>query len=330
VGTHSDSSVTRSDELAEELGDMSLESVKTPTSKKWFDRLQSVLHEEAKLAGLLGHGTLIGNARELFVQRILKSFLPPIVHIGTGKIVSVGLENESKQVDVILYDSRFPVLEVSAGVGLYPVEGVIAAIEVKSRSTREKLTDALDNCASVAKIPVGLQEGEYERREAEMLAKGAKQQYVAETLHLELHPPTYVFAFETELSQQTTAEVIATWLGQNFPDAKRIRVPLPRLCALGGVVAIQNTSPMLAEVVQSFDSTSPPQSQVMGVWTTQRPFGILACHLLWAVEQRFGPALPHGGVKYAVSAALPADHYFREDLNNQCGSMIYAPRAAAT
>ena len=109
--------------------------------RDWFNFLEDTLHNEAKLAGLLDHGTMIGSAREFFVTRILRSILPPFLHVGTGKVFASNGET-SKQIDVVVYDPRFPVFEIQAGFGMYPVEGVIATIEVKSTLSDDELNAA--------------------------------------------------------------------------------------------------------------------------------------------------------------------------------------------
>src|SRR4051812_33193935 len=71
---------------AEEAGDGG--KCMSATLKKWFDQLDRVLTEEAELAGLLRHGSMVGGAREFFVRRVLRSILPPSVYVGSGRVVS--------------------------------------------------------------------------------------------------------------------------------------------------------------------------------------------------------------------------------------------------
>jgi len=120
--------------------------------RQWLDQLESVLLKEAELAGLLSHPTMVGSGREFFIRRVLGSILPPSVHIGSGRVISADHPQGSRQVDIIIYDPRFPVLEVEKGVGLYFVEGVIATIEVKSVLNSERLREALENCESVMSV----------------------------------------------------------------------------------------------------------------------------------------------------------------------------------
>jgi hypothetical protein len=118
---------------------------------QWLNGLEGVLHKEAELAGLLEHGTMVGSAREFLVSRALRSVLPPSLHIGTGRVID-SCGNRSKQVDVVIYDPVFPILETHPGNGLYLVEGVVATIEVKSNVDKTKLWEAFDNCLSVTRL----------------------------------------------------------------------------------------------------------------------------------------------------------------------------------
>jgi len=104
--------------------------------QQWFDHFEITLSHEAKQAGLLEHSSLVGSAREFIVKRVLQSILPPIVHIGSGKVLDFH-GKRSRQIDIIVFDSRFPVFEIQSGIGIYPLEGVIATIEVKSTLTKK-------------------------------------------------------------------------------------------------------------------------------------------------------------------------------------------------
>jgi hypothetical protein len=66
--------------------------------KQWFDRMEQVLQHEAELAGLFEHGVSTGTAREFLVSRVLRSFLPSFVHLGSGQIFSAGA-GMSNQID---------------------------------------------------------------------------------------------------------------------------------------------------------------------------------------------------------------------------------------
>lgn len=90
------------------------------------------LVERVNAINRLTHSLSKGILRELFVTNTLKSFLSSQFGIGSGFIVNQeGIP--SKQMDIIIYDNRIlPPFIKEQNIGVYPTEGVLAAIEVKS------------------------------------------------------------------------------------------------------------------------------------------------------------------------------------------------------
>jgi hypothetical protein len=209
-----------------------------------------MLHSEAQLAGLLDHGTLIGMAREFFVSRVLRSVLPPTLHFGTGQIIAAN-GDYSSQVDVVVYDGRYPVMETQPGHGLYLIDGVVAAIEVKSEITGEKLRGALDNCHAVNR----------------MFAPGK-------------FPQTYVFGFKCGLSIDTCATHVREWW--NVIE-KTEQPTLPAIVVAGPHVGIASGS------LFQIGATDPPRGVtrvLMGFWNAPHRFGWLLVHLLASAADR--------------------------------------------
>jgi hypothetical protein len=118
----------------------------------WLDGLESALEPEAKSRGLLDHGAATSQVREFLVENLLKTILPPAVHIGKGKVID-SLGNFSRQFDIIVYDARFPLMNVEGGC-LYFVEGVLATIDVKSTIDGNGLRTALENSRSVLTLGI--------------------------------------------------------------------------------------------------------------------------------------------------------------------------------
>lgn len=125
--------------------------------EKYFERqAEKLLVESRAAASLTTHDTLFGLAGEASVRTLLSELLPGRYGIGTGHIVSYN-EN-SAQVDVVIYDSqecfKIPITETEA---LYSVEGVYAAIEIKTSPSRNSsciniLKDAISNIRSIKSI----------------------------------------------------------------------------------------------------------------------------------------------------------------------------------
>lgn len=159
----------------------------------WFDELESVLAAGAKLRGLLEHASTVGLAREFVVTEVLRSILPEAVHIGTGRVVDQ-FGNSSKQIDIVIYDPRFPKLTVAGGA-LYMAEGVLATIEIKSCIDADQLRGALDNCASVLALGVKGQFPEQAKARIDFYQSvhGLEHPQAVDMFHYMVRPATYIF-----------------------------------------------------------------------------------------------------------------------------------------
>lgn len=206
-----------------------------PVAQNWFDQLESRLVEDARVAGLLEHGASVGAAREFSVESVLRSFLPPAVHIGTGQIVKER-GGRSKQIDVIVYDPRFPVLEIRDGFGLYFVEGVIAAIEVKSFLNKPALVSALDNCLSVMELaPQAIPECVTRQAERIKRRRNISDRDAWELGYSAVAPHTYVFAYRGfKRRPKAMCTVIDDWYQAAGQPGYRCYPYLPRVVAAEG------------------------------------------------------------------------------------------------
>jgi hypothetical protein len=91
---------------------------------------------------LVPHRGEQGRANELTLFRLLESLLPSNVSVGTG-IIFDSQGRASGQTDLILYDaSKQPKFLAQTTQFLYPVETVLAAIEVKTTLDEEELGKA--------------------------------------------------------------------------------------------------------------------------------------------------------------------------------------------
>lgn len=112
------------------------------------DRLDARINQalaEARNCAKLDHQGMVGQIRQIVVEDLLKPLLPEGVHVGTGKITdSIG--NLSGETDVIIYDRRtIPPLMYDEKKGIFPIEVVYYAIEVKSKLTADELRRSLEN-----------------------------------------------------------------------------------------------------------------------------------------------------------------------------------------
>lgn len=90
----------------------------------------------------LEHRVKKGQMRELFVENLVKRFVPIQFETGNGFIVNQ-CGDISKEFDVIIYDgSLIPPFLKEYNIGIYPAESVLATIEVKSRLTKKEITES--------------------------------------------------------------------------------------------------------------------------------------------------------------------------------------------
>ncbi|WP_373408364.1 DUF6602 domain-containing protein [Rathayibacter tritici] len=121
--------------------------------EQYWTGVASQLQVEAGVfSRLVGHNGEIGRANELALAQLVTSLLPADVGIGTGVVIdSEG--NRSAQTDLIIYDkgSQPQILAHSTQL-LFPVETVLAAVEVKTSVSTGEITDAGRKFASIRSL----------------------------------------------------------------------------------------------------------------------------------------------------------------------------------
>jgi hypothetical protein len=99
------------------------------------------------------HKGMRGRFRELLVDALLTPWLPPYAGCGTGMIVDVfDRIRESTQEDIVVFDRSLvpPVLaHQTSPEGVFPVDGVLMRIEVKSTLTRAELRSSILAAAEI-------------------------------------------------------------------------------------------------------------------------------------------------------------------------------------
>ena len=112
------------------------------------ERLSGNIHrclQEAEACARLQNPGMIGQVRQILVEHLLLPLLPEGVRVGTGKITD-SKGNLSAETDVIIYDRRsVPPLMYDERNGVFPLESVYYAIEVKSVLTADEFERSLAN-----------------------------------------------------------------------------------------------------------------------------------------------------------------------------------------
>lgn len=115
-------------------------------SKKLLDDyLHSVISgyvAQAKAISNIKHKLTKGQIREFFIQNLLQHFLPGYLDVASG-IVMNNRGEQSKETDIIIYDTRLlPPFLFSGNLNIFPIESVVATIEVKSFLNKPSLEKA--------------------------------------------------------------------------------------------------------------------------------------------------------------------------------------------
>jgi hypothetical protein len=105
------------------------------------DRAET-LGSRAREAGFFGHRATTGTARGNVLQEPLRELLPERYGV-TGGIVRSSDGSRSTQWDVLIYDRlETPRLYKRDAAAVLPIEGILAAISVKSTADKESVKDA--------------------------------------------------------------------------------------------------------------------------------------------------------------------------------------------
>lgn len=109
--------------------------------------------EEACAASTLSHQGVKGTVLEILISKLFRPLLPSDVGVGTGQIIEQYGGTMSNQMDIILYDrSILPPALYDDSVGIFPIEAVLYAIEVKTTLTSSDLSRAHDAAAQLYKF----------------------------------------------------------------------------------------------------------------------------------------------------------------------------------
>jgi hypothetical protein len=295
--------------------------------QQWFDHAEIALSHEANQAGLLQQSSLVGSAREFLIHRVLRSILPPVVHIGSGRVIDMK-RNASRQIDIVIYDPRFPILEIQSGIGMYPIEGVIATVEVKSTLTAKSLDEALENTSSLLQLTPGLEDGSPWMSLAKTYHKsnGLSKDAAMLKAGFEFMPATYIYAFNSKMGGNALANSVDRWFKSkgNPAMADGYCAVLPRIIVAGHSLGLLsdgliNLDPGDDVIAKWIKNGNPRPKHMMSFWDNTRRFGWFMTHAIHTVCSRLGLSHALSGAKYGVDQYLSIDEYYQNDLKGKNG-----------
>ena len=124
-----------------------------PDMVTYYANLAGQLTSEAKQAGILENPSAVGTDREEIYRKFLKRHIPYMCDVFRGGSLFDVDGNASKQIDLIVTSGMSPRFEMREGSHANaPIEGTIAAVEVKSMLDKAKLYEALENFAAIPRL----------------------------------------------------------------------------------------------------------------------------------------------------------------------------------
>lgn len=285
----------------------------------WATFIASSLRADSELVSAIAtHGGEIGSAREEIIRQVLFKILPPQFEIGTGEIIDSG-GARSKQIDIVIARKDFPALALPSGAKIFLIESVLATIEVKSTLTKQSLHEALDNCASVARLIPNVVAGTMDRLASERgLKKSSPGSWThdnpMETARFELlaRPPSYIFGFRGyESLSKDFATAIVEWAESQEQLSMR---HYPATICTSGCYLWRNAMPYyVQENVCAF------------VGREAVPLRLLVLHLLYTLGKKM-PTIPD------INGIVPnLDVYLqqippRENIDHKIGQTFNRPQ----
>lgn len=249
----------------------------------WSDYIANILNSESDLAAsLVEHGGELGNAREALINGVLSRILPSIYEVGTGEIIN-HLGKHSRQIDLVIARRDFPSLTLPSGSKVYPIESVLATIEVKSELDSQTLNQALENYASVSDLSPNVKTGALDRLAKERgLKKISPGNYrhdnPLETARFDLlaRPAGYIYGFRGyKTSIKDLAHAIQDWTKPRVAKGNLAMRHYPAVIATEGCFTWRNAPPYIV-----------PDNIICRVGRDKTPLRILVLHLLFTLSSK--------------------------------------------
>lgn len=122
--------------------------------KRHYAAVAGELRSSAQQAGLLSNPTGVGTQREEVYRTFLERYLPKTCDVFLGGYLFDLNGASSAQIDVVVTAGNTPRFRMRDGHRhIAPLEGSIAAAEIKTRLEKHSLKDALEGCASIPPMP---------------------------------------------------------------------------------------------------------------------------------------------------------------------------------
>ncbi|MBE9547149.1 MAG: hypothetical protein IMF10_06620 [Proteobacteria bacterium] len=213
--------------------------------RKWSTSVEESIWKLSEMGSLASHKGLIGDAREGLFRETLVKYLPKTVDVGSGQIIDSN-GSMSKQTDVIIARGDTLRIPLSKEVSVYPVEAVLAAIEIKSSFNKATLTDAVKNLKTISSL--GFMVSVPDPRDDQQKEK----EYLSEEDVNKLfpwkdvvYPSTYVYSFSSDF--KAIDRKLANKILEVSLDLDMDLESFPSVIAFPGAVIIKNDGFLIKE-----------------------------------------------------------------------------------
>ena len=167
----------------------------------------------AKAVANIAHPGFKGELREIVIRDLFYPLLPSDVGVGTGVIISAD-NRQSRQQDVVIFDRRIlPPILLEKSRGMFPIESVLYAIEVKSKMTADEIKKSHRSATELIGFRYG--SGDYD-------------DFGKRTEHTVKKVISAVLAFDTDLTLEGKNDI------DRYDDIRGSGNPaIPAICVVG-------------------------------------------------------------------------------------------------
>lgn len=213
--------------------------------RKWATSVEESIWKLSEMGSLASHKGVIGDAREGLFRETLLKYLPKTVDVGSGQIIDSN-GSMSKQTDVIISRGDTLKIPLSMEVSVYPVEAVLAAIEIKSSFNRTTLTEAVKNLKTISSLGFMMTVPDPrndQQKEKEYLSEEDVKSLFPWTEVT--YPSTYVYSFSSDIKD--VGRKLANKIFQVSLDLDIELESFPSVIAFPGAVIIKNDGFLINE-----------------------------------------------------------------------------------
>jgi hypothetical protein len=240
-------------------------------------------------------------ANDAFVRAVLEPFLPENFGVGSGRIVDA-FGNQSEHIDIVVYNRDFPRIGMVGANSAFLYESVLAVFSVRAKFIRKTFFDALNACASLARLETNIDKAVLIKLAKKNGLKPApNKKFVHDdplrTARFELigRPPAFVYGFNgIKHSYRQLQENIELWMDKRRQDA--IETPmkaLPAVIATQGCFSWRNAAPLALS-----------NRELLGIGNDDAPIRLIVLQLLYLLNRRLNVTADGYGLKPSLNAYL--------------------------